>query len=240
MAQPPTFDANNYGAPQQPEQPQNNFGTQPQNNAYGAPQQPEPKKPWYKKKRFIIPIAIFAVLVIIGAISGGEEKDSASSSSSTSNTGTSNNNAGGDAATADNGGEEAPEAAPAEGSDSDTVAIGETANTGQADITISNMRAESDVLGSYICADVNFVNTDDEAVNVNPLADLKLTDPSNVSINPTFAGPSSNMDSVEVGAGGNRAYTACFDSDGAPGEYKITYELMFSFQSKEKTWVGNL
>lgn|GEM_PF-2471283 len=216
-----------------------------ENNPYQqAPQsfqQPEQKKPWYKNLKIIIPIIL--VIVVIAAVSGGSGDDTSSESSAdaastnagaSNSTDTADNTGDIEEASGDNGstGDSAPSATEGE--------IGATLNSGQADITVSNLRASSDVIGSYVCVDVNLVNTDDENLSVSPLSDLKLTDPNSVSSSPTFGGETTNIESVDVGAGGNRQFTSCFNGDGTPGTYKVVYEKMFSFQSKTVTWNGAL
>lgn len=195
-----------------------------QNNPYQQATSQPTKKPWYKNMKIIIPIIIVVVLIAaFSGNSGDDKKDGTSSNSTSVGNGSTDNGAANDSGSS--------------GTEGD---IGATLNSGQADITVSNLRASSDVLGSYICVDVNLVNTDDENLNVNPITDLKLTDPNNVSSSPTFGGETSNIEVVDVGAGGNRQFTSCFNGDGTPGAYKVTYEKTFSFQSKPVIWNGNL
>lgn len=42
------------------------------------PEQPEARRPWYRKKRYLIPIGVIVALTIIGSVGGGEDPKPAS------------------------------------------------------------------------------------------------------------------------------------------------------------------
>ena len=176
------------------------------------------KKPFYKRLGCIVPLAILAALILVIAISMGGGDDEAGNTGSTG---------------ADNGaGQSAPE-------ESGPAALGETVSIGKADVTASNLRPVSDAIGQYLCVDVNFVVTGDEPLSLNGLMDWKITDPNGVTANQTVGGET-DYDSVEVGPGGNKSGVVCFDSDGAPGEYTITFEEGLSFNSDQAVWSAQL
>lgn len=121
------------------------------------------------------------------------------------------------------------------------AAIGDTVNLGDADVTASNLRnAGADVFGdNQVCADVSVVNTSDsENVSLNSF-DWELTDPNGVVLSTEFGG-ATDYDAVELAPGGSKSGTLCFKSDGAPGEYTLTYEQMFSFTSEPTQWKASL
>ncbi|MGP6172631.1 DUF4352 domain-containing protein [Corynebacterium sp. A21] len=180
------------------------------------------KKPFYQRLGCILPLAIIAIIVVIIAVSSGGSDDSSSANDGSSSNGDSNG-----------AGQAAPEG-------SGPAALGETVSTKKADVTASNLRQTSDALGSYLCVDVAFVNTSDsDSLTLNGLMDWKLADPNGVTITQAF-GSETDYDSVEVGPGGNKSGVVCFESDGAAGEYTLTFEEGLSFSSEQAVWVANL
>ncbi|WP_297004897.1 DUF4352 domain-containing protein [uncultured Corynebacterium sp.] len=196
---------------------QNPYGQQPGQPGQPAYQQPEPpkKKPFYKRIWFIILVVIVLIAIIASVSSGGDDdkKDDAGSGSN-----------GGDSSTSQ---------------DSGAAQLGETVSLKKADITASNLRPSSDAIGQYVCADVNFVVTGDESININGLMDWKLTDPNGATMTQTVGGET-DYDSVELAPGGTRAGTVCFDAPGTPGAYKLSYEEGLSFSSDKAEWDATL
>lgn len=196
-----------------PQQPQGDPNQQPQERIVYVEKK---KKGGCMKWGAIILGAIILIAVLATVFSGGGD-DSSSDSQGSSN--------GGDQAATEQSG---------------PATIGETVSLGKADVTASNLRQSSDALGSYLCADVAFVNTSDsESLSLNGLMDWKLTDPNGVTITQTVGGET-DYDPVEVGPGGNKSGVVCFDSVGAPGEYTLTFEEGLSFSSDTATWVATL
>jgi len=110
----------------------------------------------------------------------------------------------------------------------------------KVDVTASNLRPVDDVMGQYLCADVDFqVTSDKDSVTLNGMMDWKLTDPNGVTATQTVGGET-NYDSVEVGPGGNKSGTVCFDSEGTPGDYILTFEEGLSFSSEKASWSAQL
>lgn len=133
----------------------------------------------------------------------------------------------------DGGGDAAAQSGPAQ--------VGDTVNLEHSDVTTSNFRnAGPDVFGdNQVCADVSVVNTSDsENVSLNSF-DWELTDPNGVVLSTEFGG-ATDYDAVELAPGGRKSGTLCFKSDGAPGEYTLTYEQMFSFTSEPTQWKASL
>lgn len=119
--------------------------------------------------------------------------------------------------------------------------IGDTVSLKEADVTASNLRnAGPDVFGdNQVCADVAVSNTSDsKTVSLNAF-DWKLTDPSGVIMDTEYGG-ATDFDSVELAPGGAKSGTLCFKSDGASGEYTLTYEVLFSFTSEPVEWKASL
>lgn len=226
-------------------QPQGGNGQfQQQGGNYQQPQE-QPKK----KKKWPWIVGILAVLIIIAAIAGGgseegsdnESSNAAGSSSAPAGTDDQQNAASGDS-NSDAQSEAAPEqeAAPAEesGDGNLDVAIGESVETNNLNITVNNLRFENDVLGSYVCTDVDLKNNSDKSVSFNQF-DFKLHKPNGVVSDTTFTGLDiQNLETAELSPSGQTSGSVCFDSDGTPGEYKVEYTG--GFFAKEASWKGNL
>ncbi|MFD5868148.1 DUF4352 domain-containing protein [Corynebacterium sp. NPDC060344] len=136
-------------------------------------------------------------------------------------------------AEANGGGEGAEQSGPAQ--------VGDTVTVGDAEMTTSNFRnAGPDVFGdNQVCADVSVLNvSDSDTVSLNAM-DWELTDPSGVILSTEFGGET-NFDAVDLAPGGSRAGTVCFKSDGAPGEYTLTHEALFSFSGEPTEWKTSL
>lgn len=208
----------NYGQPQ--------YGAQPN----GQPPQPEPKK----KKKWPLIVGIIVVLLVIAAACGGGD-DSTDTDSSSNGVGMA------DEATENTGEENATENEDSEetaGTGND-VAQGETVDLDGMLVTVSNIRNESDVLGTYICSDVSLQNNSGSQKSFSQF-NFKLAKPNGVIADTTFTGlPVNNLETAELADGGQTTGTICFDSDGASGEYKVEYEGGF-FSSDKATWAVTL
>lgn len=111
--------------------------------------------------------------------------------------------------------------------------MGETADVKGLMVTASNFRDQgADVFGNNIvCADVHFQNDSDKETQVSQF-DFDLTTPSGITIDTTIS-TYGELQTATVNPGGNLGGTVCFDSDAAPGEYKLTYAPVFSFRKAE-------
>lgn len=182
----------------------------------GYSPQPHPeKKPIYKKKRFILPVAAIVIIGGAMAFNGGGDDNPTSTSASES------------------GGE---------GQNAGPAAIGDTVHLDNADITTTNFRdTGTDVLGdNHLCVDYHVVNTSDsDSINVGGLIDWKMTDPGNITVDSTYGGES-NDDPAEVGPGGEKSGTVCFAGAAQPGDYKLKFEETLSFTSKPAEWTGSI
>ena len=119
------------------------------------------------------------------------------------------------------------------------VAQGETVDLDGMLVTVSNIRNESDVLGTYICSDVSLQNNSGSQKSFSQF-NFKLAKPNGVIADTTFTGlPVNNLETAELADGGQTTGTICFDSDGASGEYKVEYEGGF-FSSDKATWAVTL
>lgn len=228
MTNPNPPEQNPYGNGDYPQQSGNQYPQHangyPQNgngypqNGNGYPQQyapapqPEKKKKGGCMKWGAIIAGVLILLVILGSLIGGDDSESSN--------GDQNN------------------AANSAGDGDTTVAVGETINMDRMDATVTRFfNAGATVLGeNNVCADVTLTNTHDGALDIGQF-DWKLTDPAGVTRDSTIS-EFSNFEFAQLNPGANYEGTICFDSDGAPGEYKLEYQE--GFIGGSATWTGTL
>ena len=201
--------------------------TPDQNNPYGAPAQPKKKKKWPWV------VGIIAALVIGTSLFGGGDSDSSATEDSASTDTTAGSDAGPDAKSdkkSDKKSDEKPKT---------DVAIGETVDFKGMKVTVSNLRAESDVLGSYTCADVSLANDSDKSKRFSQF-DFKLHRPSGVIADTTFTGLEiAKLETAELASGGKTTGAICFDGAPESGENKVEYEGSL-FSSTKPTWTATI
>lgn len=200
-----------------------------------TPQNPYPtpeEKPLWKKKRFIIPAALVALVAAVSVI-GGDNEESSTTANTTYQEAPMNEAPINEAPV-----NEAPMNEAVEETASKTNGqIGETLDSKDLFVTASNLRVVSDVIGNYTCIDANFVNNRNTEVDISAFGDFELTDSNKVTLNSTIGGEST-AESVKLGPGGTKNVTTCFKNDGTSGEVTITYSPMFSFSNDQLTWSG--
>lgn len=121
-------------------------------------------RPWWKKKRFVIPLGIIVIAVLATAAGGGGDDSTDVASNDTSNTGTTS-----DDSADDTGADEAP----AEDNAPETTGIGSPAGDGKFTFTVNSFECgETEVgeepfaeqaQGQFCLMDVRVENTGDEA-----------------------------------------------------------------------------
>lgn len=182
-----------------------------------------------------IGIAAIVVLGIASSLFGGESDDSSTTAADTSTTQSE--------VVAVAGEEEAPadasadEVSPAE-TDVSNLALGETFTTRDSlDVTVGSFTPTApDYFGETdVCADITLVNNGSDQASFSGFGDWKLQNPAGVITDPTFA-VESTLNSGELAPGGSVSGAICFDGS-APGEYRLTYEKLFSFRGEPATWV---
>lgn len=167
-------------------------------------------RPWYKKKRFIIPL-VLVVLLIIGAAAGGGDKASDTAKDVVQ-----------DAQTADT---VATDRADRQKEDQE-VAIGQgvqvsgytgTVTAASFKPTISQFEQDG-----YLVADVSVVNRDDKAQPYNTF-DWKLQTPSGQVIDPTFTSEK-QLGSGDLVKGGSVSGKVVWEIGAAKGQFIIIYK----------------
>src|SRR5699024_9519971 len=135
-----------------------------------TPQNPYPtpeEKPLWKKKRFIIPAALVALVAAVSVI-GGDNEESSTTANTTYQEAPMNEAPVNEAPV-----NEAPMNEAVEETASKTNGqIGETLNSKDLFVTASNLRVVSDVIGNYTCIDANFVNNRNTEVDISAFGDF--------------------------------------------------------------------
>ncbi|MCE0488292.1 DUF4352 domain-containing protein [Ornithinimicrobium sediminis] len=198
------------------------------------------QRPWYKKKRFILPLLFLLLIIFIVAVSGGEDEPTDNGTA-----GTSQENeapAGEEEAPADEGDGEAEEAAePAfPGAQEDDV-IGEAGaelTLGDVAITAGALEAGDDTFGETLCTAVTITNNADEAIDFN-VFDWSLQEPGGTISMTGIAGSDDALSAGQIAPGGSTDGDVCFDVDDASesGQFVILYEPLFSFFSDRGAWL---
>lgn len=187
------------------------------------------QRPWYKKKRFIFPLAFLVLIVLISALSGGEE-DAATTPEVDS----------GASVPASEG--STPETAPAfAGAQDDDVVgqAGEMLALGDAQVSATPVAAGDDTLGATICSTVTLNNASDEAIDFNAF-DWKLQNPSGTILSTGFIGSDNILSAGQIAPGGTATGDVCFDPEAVAGQYILFYEPVFSFFSNRAAWINML
>jgi len=166
-------------------------------------------RPWYKKKRFILPLLLIAVVVIALALGGGGDDETSS---------------GGD------GGANSSEAdlfpdRPDEKDNDKERNVGEPADLSgyTATVTAAAFQQELSVIetGGYLVADVTLLNRDSSAQSYNTF-DWKLITPGGTIIDPYLAGD--NLGSGDLTEGGTISGKLIWEVADVKGDYYVIYD----------------
>ncbi len=185
-------------------------------------------RPWFKKKRFILPLIVLVIIVISIAASAGK-KDTAA-------TGTSGPAAATQAAPA-----KAAVAAFPGAKDGDVVGHGGDAlNIGDATVTSAAIANGDATLGATLCTSVSLKNASKETIQFS-VFDWKLQSPSGTIMSSGFSGSKNMLSTGEIAPGGTASGDVCFDNkQPTPGQYVVLYQPTFSFFSNRAVWINTL
>ena len=179
------------------------------------------QRPWYKKKRFIGPLAIVLLIVIISVSTSGGAGTSPAP--------------GGSAAQDQN----APPAFPGATSDDVVVQAGEAVDASGVSVTTSALEEGDSTLGETLCTTVGYTNGGDSAARFS-LIDWKLQDPNGTILNTGLLGSDNPLSTGEIAPGGNASGDVCFDApQGNPsGQYVVVLDPPISFSSERFAWLN--
>ncbi|WP_146362769.1 DUF4352 domain-containing protein [Arthrobacter yangruifuii] len=183
------------------------------------------RRPWYKKKRFILPLALIVLIVIISiATTSGGGNDTADTDSSADPTAS----------------ESAEPAFPGAQEDDVVGQAGEPLVLGDVTVTSTALTAGDSTLGPTLCTTATIQNGSDETIDFN-VFDWKLQAPSGTISNTGLTGSSNPLRSGQVAPGGTATGDVCFDNAAAEsGEYIVLYEPVFSFFSDRGAWINTI
>lgn len=195
-------------------------------------------RPWFKKKRFLLPLILLVIIIITSVANGGKKDSSAAISPST------------DASAAAPAAAAAPPAAAAAApaaaafpgaKDSDVVGkAGSALKVGDATVTSAPIAKGDATFGKTICTATTLSNGSNETISFNAF-DWKLQTPSGTILNPGFTGSKNTLNSGEIAPGGKASGDVCFDNKNAEaGQFVVLYEPVFSFFSDRAAWINSL
>lgn len=187
------------------------------------------RRPWYKKKRFILPLALIVlIIIIVAATSGGD-------GGGNDTTGTTNT----DPTSEPTATESQPPAFPG-AQESDVVGqAGEALTLGDITVTSTPLIAgDATFGGSTLCTTATVQNNSDETIDFNAY-DWKLQAPSGTITNTAFTGSPNLLSAGQVAPGGTATGDICFDNEPAEtGQSVVLYEPIFDFFSDRGAWIN--
>lgn len=192
-------------------------------------------RPWFKKKRFLLPLIIVAIIIIVNVANGGKTDTSAAVAPSA------------DASSAAPAAPAAAAPAPAAeaafpGAKKDDVVgqAGAPLKVGDATVTSAPIANGDATFGQTICTATTLSNGSKETISFNAF-DWKLQTPSGTILNPGFTGSKNTLNSGEIAPGGKASGDVCFDNKNAEaGQFVVLYEPVFSFFSDRAAWINSL
>lgn len=187
------------------------------------------RRPWYKKKRFILPLALIVlIIIIIAATSGGG--DGGSNTTGTTNT---------DPTSEPTVTESQPPAFPGAQASDVVGQAGEALVLGDITVTSTPLIAGDATLGSTLCTTATVQNNADETIDFNAF-DWKLQAPSGTIQNSTFTGSTNLLSAGQVAPGGTATGDVCFENEPPEnGQFIVLYEPIFNFFSDRGAWINN-
>jgi hypothetical protein len=171
-------------------------------------------RPWYRKKRFILPLAVVALIVLASVASGGGSDDDKSSGAdskvSTSGSGETKSNA------------LYPDR-PDRHKEDHEAELGQPVELSGYTATLKAAAVESQQFGEdEIVIDVEISNRDDRAQPYSPF-DWKLQTPEGQVVDATISLDDNALDSGDLVQGGKVAGRVAFDQN-ASGTYYVIYK----------------
>lgn len=197
-------------------------------------------RPWFKKKRFIIPLVIVLLIILTNALNTGKEDTPAVPSPGVSGTAPAPSTDASGAPVA-----AAPAAPPAPtfpGSDSDDVVglAGAALKLDDATATSAPITRGDATFGPTVCTAVTLTNGSKDQVMFSVL-DWKLQTPSGAILNSNFMGSNNLLSTGEIAAGGKATGDVCFDNKNKEaGQFIVLYEPLWAFSSDRAAWINTL
>lgn len=205
------------------------FGDDPKATAKAAKAYAKAQRPWYKKKRFMIPLVLLVIIVIASAAGGGGDDDKTASSN-----GSNNEEPAGDGNAGDGNSDNTSEAdlfpnRPDEKDGDKERNVGEAADLSGYTTTVTAASRQQQVsdfeTDGYLVADVTLLNRDSSAQPYNTF-DWKLITPGGTIIDPTISSVE-QLGSGDLAEGGTISGKLIWEIGETPGDYYIIYDPDF-------------
>jgi len=187
------------------------------------------QRPWFKKKRFILPIAFFVLLILLVSLGSGGDRPAATTS-------------GGAPAAA----ERDPSAPPAfpGAKDDDVVAQAGASITTDSKITMTatKLTPGDATIQKTLCSTVTYQNGGSDTASFNGVFDWKLQDPNGAIVMSGLLGSDNALNSGQLTPGGKTTGDVCFEApQGSPsGTYVLLLDPSFRLTSDRIAWINNL
>jgi hypothetical protein len=185
------------------------------------------QRPWYKKKRYVLPLGLVVLIVLISALSGGGGSGGPSATSGSS---------GGSTPAAQD--PKAPPAFPGATEDDTVAQAGAPVDKDSLVLTSTAVKAGDSTFGKTLCTTVSYNNGTDKSVSFNGF-DWKLQDPNGTILSMTIGGSSKTLNSGDLAPGGKVSGDVCFENKGAAaGQYVVLYQGNI-FLGDRIAWINN-
>ena len=185
------------------------------------------QRPRYRKKRFVVPLAIVVLIGLSMAFRGGGD-------------------GGGGGTTAAPGGGTAQDAAgppafPGATAQDVVAEAGAAVDVDGLTVTATTLTAGDDTLGETLCTTATYRNGTASAATFT-LFDWKLQDPNGAILNTGIVGSDNVLRTGEIAPGGSASGDVCFDAPqgGPSGQYVVLLDPSFSFTSERVAWLNTL
>lgn len=191
-------------------------------------------RPWFKKKRFILPLILVAIILISSLANGGKGGNEGAGNSAAPAAGKS------PAAATSAPAKKAVAAFPGAKGNDVIGNAGAGLKIGEATVTAAALVNGDATLNPTLCTAVKLVNNSKDTIAFN-IFDWKIQTPSGTIVNTGFTGSSSMLNSGEIAPGGSASGDVCFDNKKAEkGTFVILYEPVFKFFSDRAAWINKL
>ena len=187
------------------------------------------QRPWFKKKRFVLPIAFLVLLILLVSLSGGGDGPVATTTPG--------------APAAAEKDPSAPPAFPGAKDDDVVVQAGESVTTdSKITMTATKLTPGDATIQKTLCSTVTYQNGGSDTASFNGVFDWKLQDPNGAIVMSGLLGSDNALNSGQLTPGGKTTGDVCFEApQGSPsGTYVLLLDPSFRLTSDRIAWINNL
>jgi hypothetical protein len=186
------------------------------------------QRPWFKKKRFVLPIAFFVLLILLVSLGRGDKPAAKTSPGLPA------------AAEKD---PSAPAPFPGAKDDDVVVQAGESVTTdSKIAMTATKLTPGDSTIHKTLCSTVTYQNGGSDTASFNGGFDWKLQDPNGAIIMTGLLGSNNLLNAGQLVPGGKTSGDVCFDApQGSPsGTYVLLLDPTFRFTSDRIAWINKI